>query len=68
MIDIKISSCDFGFVCVHFIISHFFLSIKSGKTADLDETFNSTLNDIIKVGYEEYTRNEVDEECDEAEI
>ncbi len=35
---------------------------------DLDETFNSTLNDIMKIGYEEYTRNEVDEECDEAEI
>lgn len=35
---------------------------------DLDESFYSTLNDIMKVGYEEYTRNEADEECDEAEI
>ena len=35
---------------------------------DLDETFNSTLNDIMKIGYEEYTRNGVDEECDEAEL
>lgn len=35
---------------------------------DLDEIFNSTLNDIMKIGYEEYTRNEADEECDEAEI
>ena len=39
-----------------------------GLKKDLDESFYSTLNDIMKVGYEEYTRNEADEECDEAEI
>ena len=39
-----------------------------GLKKDLDEAFNSTLNDIMKIGYEEYTRHETDEECDEAEI
>ena len=39
-----------------------------GLKKDLDESFYYTLNDIMKVGYEEYTRNEADEECDEAEI
>ena len=37
----KNSSCDFEFVCVHFIISHFFLSIKSGKTALIKVTSRS---------------------------
>ena len=39
-----------------------------GLKKDLDGAFNSMLNDIMKIGYEEYTRNEVDEECDEAEL
>ena len=39
-----------------------------GLKKDLDESFYSTLNDIMKVGYEEYTRNGVDAECDEAEL
>ena len=31
LIDMKIPPVILGFVCVHSIISHFFLSIKSGK-------------------------------------
>lgn len=36
-----------------------------GLKKDLDEAFNSTLNDIMKIGYEEYTRHENCEENDE---